>query len=363
MIRTLDTLLRQNTGFDAEHVVTMRMIAGGRGHSSGPDLSAFYGDLTTRLAALPGISAVGIVSDLPFGGQGNSSTFTIVGRASDPNGPALHSNMHIVGGEYFKAMGIPLLRGRLFDNTDVKDGPNSVVVDAEFARVFFPNEDPIGKRIAQGPEGTIVGVVGTVSQGELGEPPKATTYYCNRQSDWVAGYFVVVRTALATGVTATMVRNAVSGLDRNVPVFDLRTLGDRISVSLAPRRLARSVLTALAGLSLLLSVCGLYGVISYAVTQREGEFGIRVALGAQASDLRRMVLRQGMLLAAAGVAIGLVCAAIATSALAALLFGVSPRDPATFVGASVLIAAVALVASYFPARRATRVNPLDALRG
>jgi len=342
--------------------MTMRASLAGHRYSTGTAMTAFYDQLLGRLSATPGIASASLVSDLPFTGASNSSLFRIIGRPVSPNGPALHADMRIVSDEYFRTMRVPLLRGRLFDRRDIKNAPTSVIVDAEFARLFFPNEDPIGKRIMQGPEGTIVGVVGSVSQSELGEPYKATVYHSNRQADWVSSFYVVVRSALPTAAVASAVRNSVAALDPRVPVFDLRSLDDRIETSLAPRRLARSVLTGLAALSLLLSICGLYGVISYAVSQRAAEFGIRAALGAQAADVRTMVVRQGLALAGLGVGVGLVAAMVATTALRALLFGVSPRDPLTFTVVGLSVIAVSAAASYLPARRATKVSPLDALR-
>jgi ABC-type antimicrobial peptide transport system permease subunit len=230
------------------------------------------------------------------------------------------------------------------------------------AKTYFPNEDPIGKRINQGPDATIVGVVGTVSQGELGEPPKATVYYPYTQHQWYSAMYVVTRTTLPTAAAVSRVRGAVQSIDPNVPLFSAQTLNERIAGSLAPRRLAMVVLTGLAALSLGLAVFGLYGVISYVVSQRTREFGIRIALGARPADVQGMVLRQGVLLAFVGVIVGLAGAFAATRALSNLLFGVSSRDPITFVVGPLVLAVVAVAASYLPARRATKANPLDALR-
>jgi len=236
------------------------------------------------------------------------------------------------------------------------------VIDETLAKTYFPNEDPIGKRINQGPDATIVGVVGTVSQGELGEPPKATVYYPYTQHQWYSAMYVVTRTTLPTAAAVSRVRGAVQSIDPNVPLFSAQTLDERIAGSLAPRRLAMVVLTGLAALSLGLAVFGLYGVISYVVSQRTREFGIRIALGARPADVQGMVLRQGVLLAFVGVIVGLAGAFAATRALSNLLFGVSSRDPITFVVGPLVLAVVAVAASYLPARRATKANPLDALR-
>jgi len=328
-------------------------------------LTTFYDQLLGRLSAMTELGDVGFVSELPFSDENDSSPFTIIGRAPNPNLPAMHANLHTVGGDYFKAMGIPLLRGRTFDKTDAATPQQATwvcVIDETLAKTYFPNEDPIGKRINQGPDATIVGVVGTVSQGALGEPPKATVYYPYTQHAWYSGMYVVTRTTLPMATVVSRVRGALQAIDPNIPLFSARTLDERIAGSLAPRRLAMIVLTGLAALSLGLAVFGLYGVISYVVTQRTREFGIRIALGARPADVQGMVLRQGVLLAFVGVALGLAGAFVATRALSNLLFGISARDPFTFIAVPLVLAAVAVAASYLPARRATKADPLQALR-
>jgi predicted permease len=365
MIRSLHVLLSQNPGFNAEHVTTMKITVTGPRYQQSGALTDFYDQLLDRLGGMKDLGAVGFVSELPFSGENDSSPFRIIGRDPNPDLPALHANLHTVGGDYFKVMGIPLLRGRLFDKTDGPT-PNQAtwvaVIDETLAKTYFPNEDPIGKRINQGPDATIIGVVGTVSQGELGEPPKATVYYPYTQHAWYSGMYVVTRNTLPIGAAVSRVRGALESVDPNVPLFSAQTLDDRIAGSLAPRRLAMVVLTGLAALSLGLAIFGLYGVISYVVSQRTREFGIRIALGAPPADVQRMVLRQGVLLALIGVAAGLAGAFVATRALSNLLFGVSSRDPLTFVVGPLALAIVATAASYLPARRATKANPLDALR-
>ena len=364
MIRSLGELLSQNPGFNPERVATLRVSAMGQRYGARGSLTPFYDDLIARLSATPGLASVGMINNLPFSG-GDSSPFRIIGRENDPTKPALHANMHAIGGDYFTTMGIPLLRGRAFDKTDVYTENQSTwvaIIDETLAKTYFPNEDPIGQRINQGPDATIVGVVGTVTQGELGEPPKATIYYPYTQHNWHPTMYVVSRTTLPLASVVPMVRHTVSAIDPNLPVYEPRMLEERISASLGPRRLAMSVLTGLALLSLGLAVFGLYGVISYAVSQRTTEFGIRVALGAQAGDVRGLVVRQGATLALLGVVVGVVVAFGTTQALERLLFGVSAHDPITFIGTPVLLGIVAVVASYIPARRATRVSPIEALK-
>ena len=363
MIRTLSRLLAENPGFTTQHITTVRVSASVTTYPAGPALTSFWKDVLGRIAAIPGISQVGLTTDLPFSDTNDSNPFQIVGRDPDPGAPAMHSNLHTASSGFFTAMGIPLLRGRLFDQTDTKLSANVVIIDSTLARTYFSNESPIGRQIDQGAQATIIGVVGTVDQQAIGERPKATTYYPPTQHDWYRNMYVVVRSALPSGVVGRRVRESVASIDPRVPVYDERTLAERIDNSLAPRRLAMAALSGLAILSLLLATFGLYGVISYTVSERATELGIRMALGAQAADVQHMVVRQGALLAAGGIAVGLAASFIATRALGALLFGVSSHDPVTFATAGMLLALIAIGACYLPARRATRISPLGVLRG
>ncbi len=362
MIRSLARLLAQDPGFRSAQVSTMRLTLAGPRYADSRQTTIFYDRVLDQLRAMPGIDAVGLVSELPFSGTNDSSPFRVIGRDTDRNAAPPHANLHTVGGDYFEAMGIPLIRGRVFDRTDARDATPVAVIDAQLAHQYFPNEDPIGQRINQGPDVTIIGVVGSVSQGELGEHAYATVYYPQHQHDWYRNMFLTVRSQLPLSAILPTVRTVVKSTDPTVPVYEARTLTERIGSSLAPRRLTMVVLSGLAALSLLLAVFGLYGVISYAVTQRTTEFGIRAALGAGPSRVRAMVVREGMVLALAGIAVGLLGAAASTRALVALLFDVSPHDPLTFTGSAVVLGLVAAVASYIPARRATRVSPVEALR-
>jgi predicted permease len=364
MIRTMASLLAQDPGFHSENVMTMRMTATGPRYAHNGSLVPFYDGVVERLSHTPGILSVGLMSDLPFAGGSNSSPFTIDGTLADPNGPAFHANMQGIGGDYFQTMGIELTSGRAFTSADANGSSQVAIIDQRLAEQFFGASDPIGRRISQGgPWATIVGVVASVSQNELGEHPKATIFYPVSQHDWYPTLYVIVRSAFPLGTITGVVRSAVASVDPTAPVFDARSLTDRVNASLAPRRLTMTVMSGLAVVSLLLVVCGLYGVISYVVSQRTTEFGIRIALGAQASQVSGMVVRQGLALAIGGIAIGVVAAFAGMRALNALLFGVSPQDPTTFTLAAIALAVVALLASYLPARRATRVNPTDALRG
>ncbi len=362
MIRSFGQLLAQDPGFRAEKVYTMRFVVTGP-RARSPQITSLYDELMERLRRAQGISAAGMISELPFSGASNSSPFRIRGRADDPNGPALHANLRVVGGDYFKAMGIPLLRGRLFDATDIKgNDPGVALIDETLAKTYFGNEDPIGRTINQGPDAVIIGIVGAVHHGDLEEPVKSTFYYPYAQKDWYSSLYLTVKSALPAATVQNIVRTELKAVDPGVPLFEFRSLEERIDASLAPRRLAMTVLSALGALSLGLAMFGMYGVISYAVAQRRKEFGIRVALGATPGVVRTMVLRQALRLGVLGVVIGLGAAFFATRALSRLVFGVSTHDPASFASAAALLAAVALFAAYVPARRATAVSPLETLR-
>jgi putative ABC transport system permease protein len=364
MIRTVSSLLEQDPGFRPEQVATMRVTGVGPRYAKANSLTPLYDAVLERVGATPGVTAVGMISDLPFTGGTDSSPFTIEGMVIDEKGPAPHANLLAVGGDYFKAMGIPVLRGRAFESGDVFGATRVAVIDERLAKQFFGAADPVGRQITHGgPTATIIGVVGTISHVELGENGKPTVYFPQRQRAWHSTMYVVVRSELGLGAVTGVVRNAAAMVDPGVPVFEPRLLTERISASLAPRRLTMTVLSGLAFVSLSLAVFGLYGVISYAVSQRTAEFGIRVALGAQPRHVRSMVVKQGVHLAIGGILIGLLAALGGTRALNALLYGVSSRDPAIFIGAAILLGVVAALASYLPARRATRVSPLEALRG
>jgi putative ABC transport system permease protein len=301
------------------------------------------------------------VSYLPFSGGLDSSPFDIPTRPAQPNGPPYHANTEVIAGDYFRAMGIPLLRGRGFTASDAA-GPPVVVIDEYLAKTYFGGEDPVGRQIRHNELATIVGVVGNVTPIELGAPPHATVYHPYAQNPWLNFTTITIRSALPDQAVTALTRGIVRELDPTLPLYDVLPMGERIAGSVAPRRLAMLVLGGFAGLSLLLALLGIYGVISYSTTQRTQEIGIRVALGARPGVVALMVLRRGLALAVVGLTAGLVLFLAAGRVVESLLFGVSPRDPLTIVAGVLVLAAVTLVASYLPARRAARVDPLVALR-
>jgi putative ABC transport system permease protein len=273
--------------------------------------------------------------------------------------------------DYFQTMGIPLVSGRYFDARDTADSPPVVIVSEALARKYWPGEDPVGKRITfnrvpntQDPLWReIVGVVGHVRNESLEGESRGQYYVPYAQRPNNTDLFLVVRTDAADpAALAPAVRGAVAGVDRDLPVYRVTTMEKLVAESLMQRRFAMFLFGVFAALALALAVVGLYGVMSYGVAQRTHEIGLRMALGAQSRDVLRMVVGQGMLLVAIGLGLGLVSALLLTRLMESLLFGVSAADPATYAGIALLLAAVAFLASYLPARRATKVDPMVALR-
>ncbi|AHG88828.1 permease [Gemmatirosa kalamazoonensis] len=367
MIRSLSRLIATDPGFRAERVLTAQVALPPRVYQQAA-VAPFVDRLLERLRAVPGVQAVGIAASLPFVGSGtaSSSPFEVVGRAPDASGEKPHANFNMVSDDYFRAMGMTLKAGRAFAATDAKGAPPVVVVDEQLARQFFPGESAIGKHLRQlGGVGdgdlTIVGVVGDVTPKELGQERHATIYYTYRQT-MTPSFGVAVRGVLPPASFAGALRAIVAEQDRQVPVYDVRPMRERVDESLGARRLAVWVLGAFAALALTLALLGITGVLSYTVSQRAHELGIRLAIGAQRGDIVRLVVRQGATLTLAGLGAGLALFLAGGRLLAAALYGVGPHDPATIVASATLLGTVALVASWLPARRAARADATSVLR-
>jgi putative ABC transport system permease protein len=356
--------LATDPGFRPERVSVARMSLPGSQYQNAAARIAFYNTLMERLRAIPGVQSVGLTAYPPFSGGSDSSPFDIIGVPTRPGEDERHSNTQIVYGDYFRAMGIPLVRGRTFEPTDNSPEAPVAIIDAQLARQYFaPGDDPIGKMITQGaPPARIIGVVGSVKLNELGDPPKATVYHYYPHYAWLSFMAVAVRSSLPPEVLAGNVRAVVRQLDPALPVYDIKPMEQRVAESVAARRLAITVLTGFAGLSLLLAVLGIYGVMSYTTSQRIKELGIRVALGADPRAVVRMVLVGGLTLAVVGVAVGSAMFLGLGGVLRALLYGVAPNDPATLALSVAALTAAAAVACYLPARRAARLDPVTALR-
>ncbi|HEX4966122.1 MAG TPA: ABC transporter permease [Thermoanaerobaculia bacterium] len=316
---------------------------------------------------LPEVRAAALVSMLPIQSAWTNGSFTVVGRPAPPPGKEPIAELRVASPQFFQALGIPIRRGRDFEERDGESGPRVVIVNEAFARRIFPGAEAVGQRLRfdDPRDFTIAGVVGDVRQAGLGQKPLAEVYFPYGQAD-AAGLLsdasLVIRTDGPPGRLAGPVREAVRRVDSGLPLYQVLSMEEVIDQSLASHRLNLWLLAIFAGMALVLSAAGLYGVISYLVAQRTREIGVRVALGAQKWDVIGLVMRQGAGLAAAGIALGLLGALAFTQVLASLLYGVSARDPLTYAALAALFAAVALAATWLPAERASRVDPLLAIR-
>jgi putative ABC transport system permease protein len=367
LTQSLMRLLRVDPGFRPERVLTAVIALPETKYRDSTSVRAFFGEFATRVEALPGVAAVGLTSRLPLD-WGNSLSYVVGGRPLPRPGERPGASIREVSTGYFETMGIPLIVGRDFTE---QDGPNArrvLIVNQAVAARHFGAKSALGERIAfdlegRGPFYSIVGVVGNVPIAQLDETPTPTIYFPHQQ--WGDnGMFLVARTASDPANLASAVRGVMRSLDPDLPVALVSTMERNIanSQSVFMRRYSMLLVGGFALLALVLSIVGIYGVISFGVVQRTQELGVRVALGAQRRDIIVMILRDGTLLAAAGIVIGSVAALWLTRFLRSLLFAIEATDPLTYVAVALLLASVALVASYLPARRATRVDPLIALR-
>jgi predicted permease len=322
--------------------------------------------LLEQVRNLPGVRSAAVVSMLPIQDAWTNGGFAIEGRPAPPPGQEPMAETRVASPGFFATLGVPLLRGRDFTEQDGTHGPDVVIINDTLARKHFPGEDPIGRRILYAPVPmTIVGVVGDVRQAGLDEEPLAEMYFpygLEEAVGFLGDAVLVLRTAGAPESLAAPLRGAVKTVDPTLPLYDVLTMQEVIDKSLASRRLNLWLLGFFAAVALVLAATGLYGVISYLVAQRTREIGVRMALGAQKSDVQGLVLRQAAALAGFGILLGVAGALAFTRVLDSLLYGVSSRDPLTFAALSALLAAVALLASWVPARRASRVSPMVAIR-
>jgi putative ABC transport system permease protein len=385
MIRSFYLLQKVNPGFSDEHLTSFSVSLPQKKYATEEQQASFYNRLLENIRALPGVESAAAASGLPLGNNGWQTSFVIDGQPVPPREQIPLMEACLVTPDYFKAMNIPVLRGRVFTDRDDRShlagrdlsklnenqraiaGLNSIVIDEEFAKRYWPNEDPVGKRVRLGTENDaprleVLGVVGRVKMESL-----------NQNSDRVQGYFpynqtpdnsmtVIIKGAADPNQLISSVRGAIKEIDPDQPIYSVRTMNEIRAESVAGERLNLTLLSLFAGIALVLAIVGIYGVMSYSVTQRTHEIGIRMAIGARPRDVFKMVLAQGMKLALIGVVLGLGFAFALTRLMETMLFGVEPTDKLTFAAISIMLITVALLACYLPGRRATKVEPTISLR-
>jgi predicted permease len=386
MIRSFYLLQKVNPGFSHEQLTSFSVSLPEKKYATEDARASFYNRLLENIRTLPGVESTAAASGLPLGNNGWQTSFVIEGQPPPPRDQVPLMEACLVTPDYFRAMNIPVLRGRVFNDRDDRAhlagrdlsklnaseranlALNKVVIDEEFAKKYWPNEDAVGKRIriggpdSENPAPEVIGVVGRVKMDSL-----------NQNSDRVQGYFpfnqvpqggmtVLIKGASDPNQLISSVRGAVKEIDPEQPIYSPRTMAEIRAESVAPERLNLTLLSLFAGIALVLATVGIYGVMSYSVTQRTHEIGIRMAIGARPVDVFKMILGHGMKLALIGVALGLAGAFALTRLMATMLFGVEPTDATTFGAISILLIAVALLACYLPGRRATKVEPTISLR-
>jgi putative ABC transport system permease protein len=364
MVKTFAGLAAVDLGFRPGQVLSMKISLPVKKYSVEPVLR--------RIREVPGVKEAAVVNPLPISGDGWQDIFVQPGEVKRTMADVSWSHFISVSPGYFEAMGIPLVSGRTFDERDGGPGKEAAIVDEMFVKRYWPNENPLGKRIKnsfdagdKSPWVQVIGVVGHIKnsgpeQSWAGDP-LAEAYFPYKQEP-SASWYVTVRTAGDPGWMTAPVTDAVHSVDRGIPVSDVRTMQERVEISLQYRRFSMLLLGTFAGIGLTLALVGVYGVLSYSVTQRLHEVGVRMALGAKGSDVVKLILGEAVKLAGIGLAAGLVLSLLLSRLLEKAIFGVTATDPQTFVSVSVLLAVAALLAGLIPVRRASRVDPMIALR-
>jgi putative ABC transport system permease protein len=363
-IRSFVQLQRVDTGLRPENVLTMSLTLAEARYSTPPSRVPFFEQLTERVAALPGVEAAGVINLIPLQNWGWNSEFQIEGRPPFPPGKSPFVEGRTVTPDYFRAMGIPLIKGRWLTAQDNTQAPPVILINQTFAQQYFAQQDPVGHRIKSGREAwlTIVGVVGDVKNAGLTQGTRLEIYSPHAQHQMSNTMSLVVRAQGDPNALTNSIRQVVRALDPAQPITNIKTMETVIAESVSDRKLNMVLLGVFAGVAVLLAVIGIYSVMSYTVTQSTREIGIRMALGAQPRNVLALVVGQGAVLTAIGIGIGLAGAWGLTRLMTALLFEVSATDPVTYVGVALLLLTVALLACLIPARRATKVDPMIALR-
>jgi putative ABC transport system permease protein len=366
LIRSFLQLLKTDPGFNPDSLLTMNLVLPAAKYKDGPQRAAFYSELVRRVDVLPGVESAAVVSHIPLGGSNSSNSFLIEDRPEPPHGHEFEGRYRVCTPDYFRTMGIAVMKGRAFTDQDKAGAPPVIIVNETLARKYWPNQDPIGKRIRfygpveRNPWMQIVGVVKDVRH-DLSIPITPDYYLPHAQDSWNS-MVLVAKTKVDPTTLAAPIREQVWSIDKDQPVFDVRTMHEVRAISVALYSFSSISLSVFAGIALLLAAIGIYGVMAYAVTQRTHEIGIRMALGASGRDVLQLVVKHGMALALIGIGLGLGGAWAVTRFMSSLLVGVSATDALTLSSVSFCLLLVALFACYVPARRATKVDPLVALR-
>ena len=366
LIRSFSSLRSVDPGLATHDVLTMRVALPARKYDEPGKRLRFFADAERRVAAIPGVQSVGIVSFLPFSALGAATNFDIVGQPLAPPNAALGTDVTVCDVGYFQTLRLPLLKGRLFTEREMRETSNVVVINETLANRYFPGIDPIGKQLViymteRNVPTEIIGVVGNSKFSDLRSAAQPTSYWPHPQLPYTA-MTLTVRTASDPLAFASSIERELHAIDKDQPVSDVRTMDQWITRSLAQERFSSMLLSVFAAVALLLASIGIYGVMSYAVTQRTSEIGIRLALGAEARSILSLVVRNGLRLASVGLVTGVLLALPLSRTLSSLLFNTTATDPVTFASVVAVLGAVALTACYIPARRASRIAPVQALR-
>jgi predicted permease len=368
LIKSFSRILGVSPGFEPRSVLTLNLALPAARYPTDTSRVAFWDQAIPRIAAVHGVKSVGATTVLPFGGNWSTGTFNVEGYTPKDNENSPWGDIRIVTPGFAEALGIPLRKGRFLNDGDRLGSPPVVVVDDEMVQRYWPDTDPIGKRIYFGGAPNqpnlyieVVGVVGHTKHEGLDAENRVQLYFSHRQRG-PSSMAIAVRTDVPPLSLTPAIRQAVLSVDKDQPISQVKTMEQLLSESVGQRRLSMLLLGLFAGIALLLASIGIYGVMSYSVAQRSHELGIRMALGAARGNVLQLVMRQGMSLVVIGLVLGILGAIGVTRYLATQLFGVDPTDPATFALVAVGLALVALVATLVPALRATRVDPLVALR-
>src|SRR5438128_900551 len=367
LIKSFTRLQNVNPGFNPRNALTFEVSLPKIQYSDDSSIVHFNNEAQRRMAALPGVQAAGFSTILPLAGTNSDWSFAIESRPLNDNSPSPDEEKRQVSPDYFRALETPLIKGRFFTNADNADAPPVIIVNQAFAKKFWPNDDALGKRITSDDDPKknpkwikVVGVVGDIHHFGLDIEPKPEMYVPFAQTPYFTTIYVVRSNQDLRGLLPA-IRREIQAIDPAVPLGNVRTFEDVIADSIAPRRLSVVLLGVFAGVAVLLASVGIYGVMSFLVVQRTQEIGVRMALGAQRSDVLKLILGRSLKLISAGAGIGLIVALMSTSTLQALLYNVRAFDTPTFVLVPILLAAVALIASYLPAMRATKADPMTAL--